>query len=401
MDPQPSDSSPAMGGLCAGGQPKGAAFSLEGDRKDGALLGGADAARFPSVNIPDACGQATPKFTGGFDAFVDATPAIKPQAFNTIKKCPNCGKPNAVTMNTCNACAADLSEVAISFSPNLFIGFIFGVDKASFPLRISVRVETEKMMVFDDPLAITRAHLLAVPTDVYCPDLRSLFVSPEAGLKLLHQMDEAAWTALANGHLASEEWRRKALSDAGVALAPEELRRHVVGAFNLPPSQYQLHLQYMLPPMLPSHLGVFRKGAHFAKFRHFPFSYVVSALEAFIGAGAALPDAPQMNTEDFLKALAERGADYEKAHSEDLAKIAESNALLANFCSDDFKYAIAEGQVYDRESGNAVDGSSAKDVENADKLALQGYGRPYGEDGKPGGRYYTYAREPAALPTLG
>jgi len=303
-------------------------------------------------------------------------------------------------MNTCNACAADLSEVATSKSPNLFVGFIFGVDKTGFPLKISLRSETPSMLVFDDPLAITRAHLLAVPTDVYCPDVRSLFVAPRAGLELLRKMDEAAWTALANSHLASEPWRRKALSDAGVGMAPEDLRRHVVRAFNLPPSQYQLHLQYMLPPMLPSHLGVFRKGAHFAKFRHFPFSYVISALEAFIAAEATLTEAPQMATDDFIKALAERGVDYERSYAEDQAQLAESNALLANFCAEDFKYAIAEGHVYDRKSGSVAEGSLAKEVENADKLALQGYGRPYGEGGKPGGRYYVHAREPAALPTL-
>jgi len=257
------------------------------------------------------------------------------------------------------------------------------------------------MLVFDDPLAITRAHLLAVPTDIYCPDVRSLFVVPSAGLELLRRMDEAAWTALADGHLVSEPWRRKALSDVGAAMAPEDLRRHVVRSFNLPPSQNQLHLQYILPPMLPTHLSVFRKGAHFSKFRHFPFSYVTASLEAFIATGSALPEAPQMATDDFVKALAEHGVAYEAAHAADLNQLVESNALLANFCVGDFKYAIANGQVYDRESGNAIDnGSSAKEVEAADKLALQGYGRPYRNDGKPGGRYYKYAREPAALPTL-
>merc|ERR1712200_78380 len=101
-------------------------------------------------------------------------------------------------------------------------------------------------------------------------------------------------------------------------------------------------------------------GAHFAKFRHFPFSYVESALEAFIAAEATLAEAPQMATDDFVKALAERGVDYEEAYAEDQAQLAESNALLANFCAEDFKYAIAEGHVCDRKSGSAAEGSSAK-----------------------------------------
>lgn len=42
---------------------------------------------------------------------------------------------------------------------------------------------------------------------------------------------------------------------------------------------------------------------------------------------------------------------------------------------------------------------SAKELDPADKLALQGYGRPY-KDGKPGGVYYSYPRSPEALPLM-
>merc|ERR550525_937373 len=71
-----------------------------------------------------------------------------------------------------------------------------------------------------------------------------------------------------------------------------------------------------------------------------------------------------MTTEKFVKALAQCGLDYEKAWTEDMAQLAESNALLANFSAEDFRYAIAEGKVYDRTSGAAADGS-AKEVEAA------------------------------------
>ena len=47
-----------------------------------------------------------------------------------------------------------------------------------------------------------------------------------------------------------------------------------------------------------------------------------------------------------------------------------------------------------------ADAPAAKLVEAADKLALQGYGRPYGSDGKPGGRFYSFPRTDAPLPTL-
>merc|ERR1712183_867787 len=103
--------------------------------------------------------------------------------------------------------------------------------------------------------------------------------------------EQAAWDSLVavDGPLASVEWRQKALSAKGASMALEELRHHVVAAFNLPPSQFQIHLQYMLPPLLPVHVGILRKGAHFMHGRHFPIAYVVAALKAFIQSGDSLP----------------------------------------------------------------------------------------------------------------
>ena len=195
-------------------------------------------------------------------------------------------------------------------------------------------------------------------------------------------MKDSAWAALRQGHLASAEWRRKALSaatwstcckthyhhaysrmhvsaskrsalcsifwlalhlelarartaKAGNEMPIEALREHVIMAFNLPPSQYQLHLQYMwttkllvfavkkvwwvlqhavaldcagkvvsllqsaswqprLPPLLPSHLGVFRRGAHFMHMRHFPLKFVRETLQKMYATGAAFPEAPTL-----------------------------------------------------------------------------------------------------------
>ncbi|CAE7836442.1 unnamed protein product, partial [Symbiodinium necroappetens] len=179
-------------------------WSAEGCAQDGTLLAGADASRFVSVDIP-SLGSPEPKVKGGFDAFLAENPHLESQAYNEIKKCANCGKPCAVTMDICNSCGASLADIAISKSANLFVGFIFGVDKANFPLKISMRHETEDIMVFDDPLAITRAHVLSV----YCPDIRSLFSDPPNALVLLNKMEQAAWTALEQGPLASEAWRRQ------------------------------------------------------------------------------------------------------------------------------------------------------------------------------------------------
>lgn len=375
-------------------------WNPEGCREeDGALLAGAIPEKFPSVDIPTGCGTLEPTITGGFDAWIKANPQLESQAYNEILKCPNCGKPCAVTMTLCNACGTSLAEVAVSKSPNLFVAFIFGVDKTAFPLKISMRLETKDIMVFDDPLAITRAHLLSVPTDVYCPDIRSLFVDPGPALALLKRIEDSAWAALRQGHLASAEWRRKTLSAAGNDMPIEALREHVIMAFNLPPSQYQLHLQYMLPPLLPSHLGVFRRGAHFMHMRHFPLKFVRETLQKMYATGAAFPEAPTLTAQELVERISKLGVDYDKAHAEDMDRLAKSNALLANYDPADFKHAVKGEEITDKHTRSKVEAPSAKELDAADKLALQGYGRPY-KDGKPGGVYYSYPRSPEALPLM-
>ncbi len=61
------------------------------------------------------------------------------------------------------------------------MGFIYGVGKGKFPYTISMRLQTEKFLCFDDPLSLATCHLNAIPTDVYVPDLRYLFADPERG----------------------------------------------------------------------------------------------------------------------------------------------------------------------------------------------------------------------------
>lgn len=375
-------------------------WNPEGFRvSDGALLAGAKPAAFIQINSPENLGQKEPKLTGGFDKLMADHPGIEAQAYNLIKKCPQCGKPCATTMSICNGCAAPLADVPVTKAPNLFTAMIFGVDKIPFPLKISMRSESASMLVFDDPLAITRAHILAVPTDVYCADIRSLFLAPEAALGLLQRMEEAAWLALSQGPLADESWRKKALSKEGSEMNVEDLRRYVVRAFNMPPSQYQLHMQYMLPPMLPSHVGVFRRGAHFMKMRHFPCGYVQEACRALVAAKTTIAGAPQMDAEQLVEAIKAHGVDYDKAWADDMEFIKNANSKLANWDPADFEYAVNDGQVSSLTTGAAVESPTAKELDNLDKLAMQGYGRPY-TDGKPGGMYYSFARDPALLPTL-
>ena len=93
--------------------------------------------------------------------------------FNVIRKCAKCSKPCAYTLEICNSCGAQLPHETTR-SDNIFLGFIYGLRASSFPLKISVRHQTEDTLVFDDLLALSTCHLNAIPTDVYISDLRFL-----------------------------------------------------------------------------------------------------------------------------------------------------------------------------------------------------------------------------------
>ena len=364
-------------------------FAEGGKGSKGVYLAGAIAEKFrrASCNIPKL-GVDTANFDGGFAELIKECPALKEQTENKVKKCA-CGKPNAYTMESCNNCGSALENVPISITPNLFVGMIFGVAKAPFPLKISMRWEEQTVMVFDDLLAITNAHLLAVPTDTYIEDVRSLFVAPQKGLGILTRMDDAAWNAMSACHLNDIDWRKKVLSSVGAEESNEKLRGRMVRAFNLPPSQYQLHLQYMLPPLTPFNCYKFKNGMHFAKGRHFPYDYVYAALEAMSHEEMVWADAPTMSAEELIRKIkVVHGIDYDKFYQDDMAKLTENNEFLANWRQDDFKHIICVDVVDDKDApkcdGKVMEADNWGELNETDKMALQTYGRPY-TDGEPSG----------------
>lgn len=123
--------------------------------------------------------------------------------------------------------------------------------------------------MLDDLLSLTRCHLNAMPTSLYAQDWTVLLRNPAAGLKVIERMAELAWSVV-----VSQFWPHKGKLFRGVMASSEELQRHVCAGFNYPPSQYQLHLQYMLPPFLPFQWFSCLKGVHFTRGRFFPFEYV-------------------------------------------------------------------------------------------------------------------------------
>ena len=58
----------------------------------------------------------------------------------------------------------------MTYSHNIFMGFIYGVQKGPFPFTISIRLQTPDMLAFDDLLALCPCHLNIIPTTAYISD---------------------------------------------------------------------------------------------------------------------------------------------------------------------------------------------------------------------------------------
>ncbi len=429
-------------------------------------LAAARPAAFDGCRVDQRCAKTDPAFAGSVDEFVAAAlegaavaaaaddPAADPaaearlarlhrQTRNRVKKCPACGKANAYTLPNCNSCGQDLAHVAEGFTNNVFTGFIFGVARGPFPFTISLRAQTERMLVFDDLLALTTCHLNCIPTDVYIPDLRSLFADPPRGLETLRRMHAAAWAVTREQFLGNAAWRAKMLredgggggsyGESGAAgagagageppaprLSDEALKAHVCAGLNYPPSQYQLHLQFMLPPFTPFHWQLYQNGGHFTPGRFFPVEYVLAALEAM--ADAPLPGAPGMPIEEIVSHVRrEHGVDYEVFYRAAYARYGRSHQQLANWTPSDFSALVvgesggggdrrvvgaadlaggagaAGGPPAGGAGGAAAAAAAVSTVLAADKMALQNYGRPYSAEGRPTGTYYQFAKA-APLP---
>jgi hypothetical protein len=342
-------------------------------------LAGAIEDRFPHVS--QTCEKCDPLFAGTVEEFVAqhaGEEGVNEQCKNKVKICAACGKPNGFTLAACNACGGDLTTTAISYSDNIFTGFIYGVQKTRFPLTISIRAQSETHLVFDDLLALSPCHLNSIPTDQYCPDIRALFEKPEEARALVMSLADEAWAVTRDSFLADPAWCSKVLK-AGAVGDVEAVRSHVIAGFNYPPSQYQLHLQHMLPPLLPFHEFMYQDGKHFTHGRFTPLEYVLEALDKLIATATTLKGASKMDLPQifaYFKAI--HGLDYDQVHAECYARYGASHAELANWSVDDFTGDL-EG----------VD----KETNAADTLVLQNYGRPYTEAGKPQGTHYKHAKK--------
>jgi len=318
------------------------------------------------------------------------------QSKNKVKKCEKCGKPCAYTLACCNSCGASLKDVKISYTNNVFTGFVFGIKKGPFPFTISKRLESKDILVFDDLLALTPAHVNCIPTNVYIPDVRTLFQKPDVGLALVRKMFDSCWKVISTQFLSNKKWTDKILS------TDEVTRGNVAAGFNFPPSQYQLHLQYMLPVFTPFHFKLYTQGHHFTYNRFLPFEYVESALKYCVDNKMKLPKADEMSIEDIFSFFEPKGVSYDKIWRDCYKRYGDDHRRLAKWDVKDFDYVAFVSQdkketpkVFESTNlAKPVQGVDVDKTRKSDKSTLQNYGRPYTKEGRPTGSYYKYAKAP-------
>jgi len=350
-------------------------------------------AAFPTVARLDI--QAAHTIDGTIDDVYKKYPELEACLYNEVKMC-SCGKVCAYTMTVCNSCGKELPE-EITKSENVFTAFLFGVKLASrgFPYTISLRGETENVIVFDDMLQLCSCHLNAIPKTHYIPDWRYLLMAPAEGLKILDSIEAAclAATKVFLGNAAYREFMYK------TGVTDEDIINNIVKCFNFPPSQFQLHMQWLVPPLTPFHMLMALEHNHFHKGRGFPASYVRKVL-----AVGAYPEPITKDTsiERILEYYKDQGVDYETEWTEWYDSICiRGTATTQNWKTDDFQYVVESGKVFNYtvedgkvKLGDQADGVDPSKLQVGDKVILQNYGRPYTDAGKPTGTYIQKPLEP-------
>jgi len=347
-------------------------------------LAGFKGTSYPTVPMHTDTALAT--VAGTIDDVAKAHPEMIPVLYNDVKACKGCGKPCAYTMTMCNSCGMSLADVPITKSENVFCAFLMGVAKANkgFPLKISLRRLTEDVLIIDDLLALTPCHFNAIPKKHYIPDWRFLLTSPKQALELLDTMEAELWVATKQ-FLNSEGYRgilKPGHSD-------EDIRKHVICSFNFPPSQFQLHIQWIVAPLTPFQHFMAEERNHFHEDRAFPMSYVRKIL-ALSEPYNVKRDTP---IEEIVKHFDQKGVVYKDEWNKFYQQSLKSTMELQNWSTDDFQYVVQDGKVHDFEVSNGqvqlkdfFADLDPKVIQDKDKVALQNYGRPY-VDGKPTGTY--------------
>jgi hypothetical protein len=313
---------------------------------------------------------------------------------NKVKVCP-CGKPCAFTLTHCNACGASLAEVPITFNDNVFMGFVYGIEKAKFPYKISMRAQTTELLCFDDMLSLSPCHMNAIPTTVYCPDLRYLFTDPARGLALVNSLYDICAKAAISQFWADDAARNRYFGGSPMPKSAADLMDVALCGMNYPPSMYQLHLQFIHPPLLPFQYAAAREENHFHYGRFFSLEYLQAALG--LGDKAKMVINEYTDIQAIIDKMNALGVNYDSFQINCLRKCRRLQEKFKAWDEADFSSCVVNGKVFPRVGDNAPTSSDPAAMQVEDKKILQNYGRPYNEKGQPSGTFYKHAKHPGDL----
>ena len=302
----------------------------------------------------------------------------KAQMLNKVRKCGGCGKPNAYTLTDCNSCGVKLPE-EITHTPNLFMCIVYGFDAVG----LSLRHQDENLLVIDDLLSLSACHINSIWSREHIPDMRSLFINPKRGLSVVKAMYDATKKVFLEQFASN----KKFISDH-IKNPPEDLLSCIACGFNTPPSQYQLHLQFIMLPILPFQAAQFLRGVHFTKYRFVPINYTIDALETLAATDKKF--APETELSVIVEAVKEinNKIDYETYWNALFEHCESIQSKHSNWSADNFTSELK------------ADDDSATAAANTDKLLLQSYGRPYVDDKFCANNHYAFAREPGSVETF-
>eukprot|EP00440_Ansanella_granifera_P055305 gb/GFBE01059955.1/.p1 GENE.gb/GFBE01059955.1/~~gb/GFBE01059955.1/.p1 ORF type:complete len:416 (+),score=73.30 gb/GFBE01059955.1/:1-1248(+) len=331
---------------------------------------------------------------GAVDSFAQRNKELGKYLYNDVKVCAKCGRPCAWTQKACQGCGTSLADVPISQTENVMMGFIFGVERTTkLPLVISLRRQTENTMVFDDLLAMSSCHFNALLTSHYCQDWRWLLRDPKTAKGILRELEHEAWQATLT-FLQDEKWRKFVYREG---VTEDMVRANIICGFNSPPSQFQLHLQWIVLPLMPFHHQKLLDGTHAQKGRWFPLEYVHQVLDLLAEAGETFDVHAQTSTDTIVQHFNGRGVNYDEIWARCYERYCASYAL-SNWNSSDFNNVVLNGKAHEIQEvlpGGRVRLGAAVELDTVstqaqDKLKLQNYGRRFGSNGTPGGTYYKH-----------
>jgi len=280
-------------------------------------------------NITDFSKTNSPNFNGN---------ELIKQCFTQVKICPKCLKPNAFTMTICNKCAdsVPITQVIPTPTENFLVGAMYGVESVcrgvgantlSSPNTLSIRSQSNNILVCDDLLSLSPCHLLAVPMSRHIADWRYLLLCPSFGLRILEDLETSAWKC-AEATMQTDLYMSQFI---GTPHAPVTKADLLMG-LNFPPSVSQLHLQCILAPMLPFEYNLLMKGQHFTINRFFPLEYVKRVL--------SIGERMEVNNDTTIEHIIEhfRGrVNYEDMHNAFIAQVHERQQIRGVWDSRIFK----------------------------------------------------------------